>query len=67
MKKPATKRGKDAKMAKTMHEFKHGKLHSGSKDGPKVKNRKQAVAIGLNQSGKGSAKKREKRLEGKEL
>jgi hypothetical protein len=28
-----------------MHEFKHGKLHSGSKKGPVVKSRKQAVAI----------------------
>lgn len=29
-----------------MHEFKHGDLHSG-KDGPKVTDRKQAIAIGL--------------------
>ena len=28
-----------------MHKFKHGELHSGSKSGPKVKNRKQAIAI----------------------
>lgn len=28
-----------------MHEYKEGKLHSGSKKGPKVKNPKQAVAI----------------------
>ena len=28
-----------------MHKFKHGNLHSGSKTGPKVKNRKQAIAI----------------------
>lgn len=47
-----TKRKKSAKggkMQKTMHEFKHGQLHSGSKSGPKVKSRKQAIAIGLNQ------------------
>jgi hypothetical protein len=37
-------------MQKTMHEFKHGTLHSGSKKGPKVTNRKQAIAIGLNQA-----------------
>jgi hypothetical protein len=30
-----------------MHEFKHGTLHSGSKKGPKVKSRAQAIAIGL--------------------
>jgi len=34
-----------------MHEFKKGTLHSGSKKGPKVKSRKQAVAIALNQAG----------------
>lgn len=28
-----------------MHKFKHETLHSGSKKGPKVKNRKQAIAI----------------------
>lgn len=28
-----------------MHKFKHGSLHSGSKSGPKVKNRQQAIAI----------------------
>jgi len=31
--------------SEVMHKFKHGKLHSGSKSGPKVKNRKQAIAI----------------------
>jgi hypothetical protein len=38
-----------------MHEYKAGRLHSGSKHGPKVKNRKQAIAIMLS----------EKRKEGK--
>ena len=28
-----------------MHKFKHGQLHSGSKTGPKVGSRKQAIAI----------------------
>ena len=32
-----------------MHEFKHGALRSGSKRGPKVKNRKQAIAILLSE------------------
>lgn len=41
-----------AKIQRTMHEFKHGTLHSGSKQGPKVKSRKQAVAIALNQARK---------------
>lgn len=32
-----------------MHKFKSGDLHSGSKHGPKVKSRKQAVAIMLSE------------------
>jgi hypothetical protein len=40
------------KMEKTMHEFKHGTLHSGSKHGPKVTSRKQAIAIGMSQARK---------------
>ena len=39
-------------MADTMHEWKHGNLHSGSKKGPKVTSQKQAIAIGLNQARK---------------
>lgn len=39
------------KVAKVMHEFGSGKLHSGSKKGPKVKNKKQAVAIALSEAG----------------
>jgi hypothetical protein len=50
-KKPTTKAGKQAKVQLVMHEFKHGGLHSGSKKGPLVKSRKQAVAIALSQSG----------------
>lgn len=33
----------------TLHEFKEGQLHSGSKTGPVVKNRKQAIAIALSE------------------
>lgn len=42
------------KMDATMQEFAAGKLHSGSKTGPKVTNRKQALAIGFNQQQKAS-------------
>lgn len=35
-----------------MHEYKAGTLHSGSKTGPKVTSRKQAIAIAMNQSRK---------------
>ena len=41
-------------MEKTMHEFKHGSLHSGSKSGPKVTSRKQAIAIGMSEQRKAS-------------
>ena len=37
---------------KTMEEFKAGGLHSGSKHGPKVKSRAQAIAIGLSEERK---------------
>lgn len=33
-----------------MHKFKHGSLHSGSKHGPLVVNRKQAIAIALSEA-----------------
>jgi hypothetical protein len=35
-----------------MHEYKTGTLHSGSKSGPKVTNRKQAIAIAMSEAGK---------------
>jgi hypothetical protein len=37
------------KMKTVMHEWKHGKLKSG-RSGKKVRNRKQAVAIGLSEA-----------------
>lgn len=46
------KQRRKEKVRTTMHEFKHGELHSGSKKGPKVTNRKQAIAIALNQARK---------------
>lgn len=38
-----------SKVQKVMGEFKRGTLHSGSKKGPSVTNRKQAVAIALSE------------------
>ena len=35
--------------SQVMHKFKKGTLRSGSKKGPKVKNRKQAIAIMLSE------------------
>lgn len=44
------------KMSKVMKEYKAGKLRSGSKKGPKVKSKKQAVAIALSTARKSGAK-----------
>ena len=41
---------KKAKVAKVMKEFKSGTLNSGSKKGPVVKGKKQAIAIALSQA-----------------
>lgn len=48
--------GEPDKMKMTMDEFKKGELHSGSKTGKKVTNRKQAIAIGLSQARKAGQK-----------
>lgn len=40
------------KVHKVMSEFRAGILHSGSKKGPQVKSRKQAIAIGLSEARK---------------
>jgi hypothetical protein len=41
---------KSKKIGKVMREYKEGKLHSGSKKGPVVKNPKQAMAIALSEA-----------------
>lgn len=48
---PRTKAEKQNAVHEVMSEYKEGKLHSGSKKGPKVKSRKQAVAIAMSESG----------------
>ena len=40
----------------TMHEWKAGSLHSGSKSGPIVHSREQAIAIALNSEDGGTGK-----------
>jgi hypothetical protein len=49
------KRKGSEKIRKTLSEFKHGQLHSGSKRGPKVTSPQQAIAIGLSQARKAGA------------
>jgi hypothetical protein len=50
-------KAKGGKVEKVMHEFKTGALHSGSKKGPVVKSRKQAIAIALSEERKARGKK----------
>ena len=45
-----------AKIKKVMGEYKEGSLRSGSKKGPVVKSRKQALAIAMNESGQSKKK-----------
>lgn len=52
------KTAKQKKVSKVMREFKAGKLHSGSKKGPKVTSKKQAVAIALSEAGMAKKKKK---------
>lgn len=59
----ASKKAKRARVRSEMHKYKEGSLHSGSKRGPIVRSRKQAIAIALSESGqsKRSQKKGKKR------
>jgi hypothetical protein len=45
-----------AKVGKVMSEYKHGTLRSGSKKGPEVTSRKQAIAIAMSEARKASYK-----------
>jgi len=48
-------------VSRVMHEFKHGELETGS--GKKVKNPKQAIAIGLREAGASKYESKEKNRE----
>ena len=49
---------KPVKIGKVMKEYKAGELHSGSKSGPVVKSRKQAIAIAMSEANMTKKKKK---------
>ena len=51
LKRSAPKKAQQTRVKSELHKFKEGSLHSGSKKGPKVTDRKQAIAIALSEAG----------------
>jgi len=50
----------EAKISKVMKEYGAGMLHSGSKKGPAVTSKKQAIAIALSEAGMSKPMKKKK-------
>jgi len=57
----ANKSKNKSKIGVVMNEFKEGKLHSGSKKGPKVTSKDQAIAIGISEAKKAGQKVKKKK------
>jgi hypothetical protein len=53
-------KGKD-KVRKVMGEYKRGTLHSGSKHGPRVTEKDQAIAIALSEAGLDRPRRKKRR------
>ena len=49
------------KVSRVMREYEKGELHSGSKKGPVVKSRKQAIAIAMSEAGMAKPKPKTKK------
>ncbi|RPJ66152.1 MAG: hypothetical protein EHM20_17655 [Alphaproteobacteria bacterium] len=65
-KEPKRKAAKgERKIEKVLEEYKEGDLRSGSKKGPQVKSKKQALAIALSEARKAGAKIPKKKRNGK--
>lgn len=52
---------KQRKITKVMREYESGELHSGSKKGPVVKDKAQALAIGYSEARKAAKGKKKKK------
>jgi hypothetical protein len=65
LKKMVKRAKKESKVEKVLHEYKEGELHSGSKKGPQVKSRKQAIAIALSEARKSGEPVKPKRKSSK--
>lgn len=61
LKPSAPKKQKRKRMKEEMDKFEEGKLHSGSKKGPVVTSKEQAIAIGLSESGQSKKKSKKKK------
>jgi hypothetical protein len=61
----ASKAAKQSRMKEEMGKFKRGTLHSGSRTGPVVKSREQAIAISLSEVGLSKNKRKSTRSSGR--